>query len=85
MTEEEFKNLKVGDVVQYHDSFMVEITDTSYPDGIIVNVGKLKGTKIGETTLLNDYTGYTKLPLYSSPLYKAMSEANASNEKQEEE
>lgn len=83
MTEEEFKNLKVG------DHFMYDVFDGDYYINKVIDIEKdtvtvvqiytnlLYGSVNGETTEFEKKAGLGQielLPLYNSPLYLAMNE-----------
>lgn len=78
MTEEEWDNLKVGDVVKYRNKSIERIDGIVSEDylntTVIVNLRPIGKSNYQCTLNKSMYRDCTHLPLYNSPLYKAMQE-----------
>lgn len=86
MTEKEFKNLKVGDVVSYKSEVLLKLDKQLNIEDGWYNVDDIKWTWISPdnnsvthlTYICQHYcSAYETLPLYRSPLYLAMQEGES--------
>lgn len=76
MTEEEFRNLKVDDIIYYRPEESVERVLAIDLDGGEIQTIIIKSRHRGIETVppMSEYGRFDILPLYNSPLYKAMNE-----------
>ena len=79
MTKEEYENLKVGDIVIHKDKSILRITHPCNFDGRtrmnwILDTSEMLVDLFDDSAWYEFFSDCELLPLYNSPLYKAMNE-----------